>query len=167
MGMLSSTFWLRRRRRWISSLMVVLYLVCHSAAPAGPAAIQMGCRCDHILQATGNCCCCARKGASQPSTSTKESCCARRAAPRRSCCQSRKNCSHEDEKTSRSIQISACSCGSPSDAGYLMNSAPRTLSGSSPLLGLGPQTESCLLQDVRIFSRSFAPEPPPPRSSFC
>lgn len=171
---LSSRVRALRTQRWTACAMIVLYMLGISGLPAGPGAIKIGCQCDKILQETGSCCC--RKKTTALAKNVSGSCCALKTTAAKpgakSCCSQAKE-SRSSDKTTVSdrdfgpVSVTACSCDSPADAGFLLNCDPRVLAETSLPFPGRELTSICPLLNQVPQSRSIAPETPPPRLRSC
>lgn len=150
-------------RRWMIGLLLVIYGIGNSCLPAGPAALKFGCRCDKILQEANNCCCLKKAAAS-----SERACCRKQkpvASSSGSCCQSHRSATRAcRDGASVPLAISACSCDSPQDAGYLLNTDPRVLTACPVLKSEGEIAWQPLLTARIPAGQSLTPELPPPRS---
>lgn len=169
-------------RWWIAALLLAVYSIGHSCLPAGPAALKFGCRCDKILQETSSCCClkktagksgrscCAPSAMKKKSAATTASCCRKPSPPAetsRACCLKSNQKNEAEESDSDLIFVTACSCDSPQDAGYLMNTDPRVTTDSLSVCSSDGLVETYRLTTLIPTGLSLSPDLPPPRPVVC
>jgi len=121
-------------RKLVCLMVLGIYVLGISALPAGPGAMGSGCRCDQHLKDSGNCCCAKKLAGAAKKVSP---CCEKRAAKQqadnaRSCCSLAGRCGKESSQPAGPM-LKSCSCGSPAEAGYLLNTDPRVVAEKSPV----------------------------------
>jgi len=155
-------------RRWTTCVLIVLYTLGISGVPAGPGAMKLGCRCDTILQATGNCCCLKKVAAQASKPVEQESCCALRSVQSKprlaACCQNKAAQKSAEEEEDSPVSVSACRCDSPFEAGFLLNTDPRVVADSVSRFNFHEQSGTISLIGIILQGRTLTPETPPPRT---
>lgn len=122
---------------------------------------KQGCCCGDVLRDSGGCCC--QNARSTKPGAAKQSCCAK---PKpKSCC---RKTDHRDEESDSSkdapVAVSACSCGSAADFGYLINTEPRILPRTIVLNGDETDRRLLSLVSLSLYSVALDLETPPPKT---
>lgn len=123
---------------------------------------NQGCCCGDVLRDSGGCCC--QNAQSTKRGAAKQSCCATKPKPN-SCC---RKTDHRDEESDTSndapVAVSVCSCGSPADFGYLINTEPRILPRAIVLNGDEADRRLLSLISPSLDSVALDLETPPPKT---